>query len=657
MFSSIENRLRAIIGLTLLLTVMSIGAMLSLSKAGRYLDTLARHELLLNSMTQLISVDANRVVNLGVIRSTLVKIRNQPQSCLAMINPVDRIVMQLMQTDKAIAICELNQDISYRLGHLLSGLIDNNSQTDDIDARVKKMLRPGIQQMQANSERLHHYFNRTLEITVDLILWLFVPLVLIIPAICYLLSRSVEKHLLEYRETAEALAESEIRARDLAHHDNLTNLPNRLLFSDRMQMAMQQAERQTSQFAIMFLDLDKFKQVNDTLGHNTGDELLIQISKRIQTCLRRTDTLARFGGDEFVILLTDIDKNISVSCICRRIIEEISKPMFLNHHELHVTASIGIANYPDNGKDVEELLKKADAAMYQAKQSGKNQFCFYNTELNRIAGEKMELERDLRKAINNNEFTLYYQPVINLQSGNFFDVEALIRWDHPQRGMIPPDKFIPIAEETAMIVEIGYQVIELACRQCHIWRDMYGTDISIAVNISARQLRDNGLPDFIAKCLQDHKLTTDAIKIEITEGAFYTNPEHCKSTFLRLRDMGLKLLLDDFGTGYSSLATLSTMPFHVIKIDRSFIQSSYKRDKKITDAILDMARDFDMDVIAEGVETVSVAEDLVGRGCDFAQGYLFQRPAPADEIDFSQNYGNVVAGKPKLGLVNSALNK
>ncbi|MBM0743558.1 EAL domain-containing protein [Phormidium sp. CLA17] len=422
--------------------------------------------------------------------------------------------------------------------------------------------------------------------------------------------------------------------RHQASHDRLTGLPNRLLFDERLSLALAYAHQQGEMLAVMFLDLDRFKVINDTLGHTIGDQLLQRVSHRIAECLKKSDTIARWGGDEFTLILPQVCSANDAIKIAARIIRTLQAPFDFGEQEFHVTTSIGIALAPYDGEDVETLLKNADTAMYRAKQQGKNNFQLYAADMNTQALEQLVLANDLYKALNRNEFFLHYQPQVDLKTGQVVGTEALVRWQHPERGLIPPNQFISLAEETGQIVAIGEWVLHTACAQNQAWQDAGYPPIRVAVNLSARQFQRQNLAQLINRVLAETGLAARYLEVEITESIAMQDIHVTTAILNELRAMGVHISIDDFGTGYSSLATLKRFPLHTLKIDREFVKDSTTsvKDAALIQAIVTLGHGLDLDVIAEGVETVEQQKFLRSIGCDAMQGYLFSKPLPATDI-------------------------
>lgn len=420
----------------------------------------------------------------------------------------------------------------------------------------------------------------------------------------------------------------------LAYHDQLTGLANRRLLQDRIDQAISSVVRRNANIAVCYLDLDHFKDINDTLGHQAGDSLLQMVSGRLQSCIRAEDTLARIGGDEFVIMLNDISDSEAVAAIARKIIKEIGQPYPFGNEELRVTPSIGISMCPQDGRDSESLLKNADSAMYQAKQSGRATYHFYTEELHEKSMERMKIERLLRRAIEHNEFELYYQPQVDLMTEKIVGCEALIRWNHPGMGQVSPAQFIPIAEHSNLIVEIGVWVMNEVCRQARLWQDQ-GLDLKVSFNVSARQfLRPDELLQALRSAISVSGVNPEMMELELTE-SLLLDPQGMSEVLNEISAMGLSLALDDFGTGYSSLSYLRRFPIHVLKIDRSFVSDADHdpNDAEMVKTIIGMAHNLRMRLVAEGVETATQAQLLKSEGCEVAQGYYFSRPLKVDAFN------------------------
>jgi diguanylate cyclase (GGDEF)-like protein/PAS domain S-box-containing protein len=440
-----------------------------------------------------------------------------------------------------------------------------------------------------------------------------------------------------YRGIARDVTQSrraEERIRRLAHFDELTGLPNRTMFMHTLQRAFSLAQRRGKQFALFFIDLDRFKNINDSLGHEAGDRLLQVVAQRLRQNLRESDTVARLGGDEFVVLVEDCTDVRELNAIAQNILAALGRPYLLSGQEYHVTGSIGISTYPADGQDPAALLKNADIAMYLAKDRGKNNFQFYSAQQNAHSFERLALESALRHALERSEFVLHYQPKMEIASGRIVGVEALLRWRHPDFAMVAPNQFIPLAEETGLIVPIGRWVLRTACAQSAAWRREGAAPLRVAVNLSARQFSDDRLIDDIGEALEQAGLPGTALELEITESMVMQNPDRAVLTLTRLRELGIAVSIDDFGTGYSSLGYLKRFPIDNVKIDRSFIKDlpHDADDAAITRAVIAMAQSLRIRVIAEGVETREQMQFLRDLECDECQGYYLSRPLPSSEF-------------------------
>lgn len=441
----------------------------------------------------------------------------------------------------------------------------------------------------------------------------------------------------EQRRISHALQQSKERFRQAAFHDALTGLPNRALLIDHLKLAMERSRRREGHlFAVLFLDLDRFKNINDSLGHNIGDQLLIAIARRIETCLRPTDTVARLGGDEFAILLDGLDDSKNAVYVAERIRESLMQPFDLSGHEVYTTTSIGIAlssTHSTHYEQPENLLRDADTAMYRAKENGKARYELFDTVMHARAVSLLNLENDLRRAVERREFQVYYQPIIMLETREIAGFEALIRWNHPERGFVSPAEFIPLAEETGLILEIGQWVLREACRQIQQWQWLAPNEkpLTMAVNLSGKQFKQPDIIEQIKKTLQETNCDPRTLKIEITESAVMENAEAATQMLTQLRDLGVQISIDDFGTGYSSLSYLHRFPVTTLKIDRSFIgrMGAGDENSEIVRTIMTLAVNLGMDVVAEGVETEEQLRQLTALKCEYGQGYLFSKAVDA----------------------------
>lgn len=420
----------------------------------------------------------------------------------------------------------------------------------------------------------------------------------------------------------------------LAHYDQLTKLPNRMLFIDRLTQACLETTRKKTCIGLMFIDLDRFKQINDSLGHSVGDALLCAVARRLQGCAREIDTIARLGGDEFAYLMDGLDDANDANIVAQRIVETMQAPFMIMGHELFVTASIGIAICPDDGVEVAHLLARADAAMYDTKKNGRNGYRQYAPGLEMYSSERMVIEMELRNAIDNDELRLFYQPQINLDSGQVIGVEALIRWRHPARGFLSPAQFIEIAEQSGLIIPIGGWVLRAACRQIREWLDAGLPPLRMAINVSALQFHQEDFVSLVKSAIEENQIDPRLIELELTESIVMHNADAVLDTLKKLKDIGVLLVIDDFGTGFSSLSYLRRFPIDQLKIDQSFVRAIEKTpvNESIVRAIIALGQSLSLKIVAEGTETEAELAILKSCQCDEAQGYYFLRPSPADDF-------------------------
>ena len=443
---------------------------------------------------------------------------------------------------------------------------------------------------------------------------------------------SVLKH-----RTARMLfaADAERKIRHLAYHDALTGLPNRTLFMDRIDQAISRAHRESGKFAILYIDIDHFKVINDSMGHAAGDHLLNIVSQRLTDVLRKTDTIARLGGDEFTIIIEDLEEAESVVLVAKNILAALDKPIEIFEKEVHISGSIGVALYPQDGESFGTLLKNSDTAMYRAKELGRQTFQFYEHEMSLKVMQRLELENQIRFALKNEEFVVYYQPKIDLVSGQVRGMEALVRWQHPEKGLIAPNEFIPLAEETGLIIQLDEWVMRTACKQFKKWEAAGCPIKNLSVNISARHFKEGGLLKHCNKVIEDTEILPEYIEIELTESALVDNYNSAKETLNKIHEMGIQIALDDFGTGYASMSYLKEFPFDTVKLDRSFVQGVPEdvEDAAIVKAMIQLAEALNLNMVAEGVETELQKYFLTDHGCAYGQGYLWSKPVEATEFE------------------------
>jgi diguanylate cyclase (GGDEF)-like protein/PAS domain S-box-containing protein len=429
-----------------------------------------------------------------------------------------------------------------------------------------------------------------------------------------------------------AYAEEQIK--HLAYHDALSGLPNRLLFKDRLTVALSHAQRNSSRLAVLFLDLDRFKVINDSLGHNIGDQLLQAVAARISSCLRDSDTVARLGGDEFTLLVSDLSRSDDAVPVAKKVLEAVRYPFHIEGREFYITTSIGISLYPEDGLDAETLIKNADTAMYQAKEQGRDNYQLFNAYINARALQRIALEHGLRRALMNAELEVHYQPIYDFRLDRISGMEALLRWNHPEMGSIPPGMFIPLAEANGVMVPIGTWAMRAACAQARIWHEAGFKNLSLAVNLSVCQLQQPDLVQIVRQILQETQIQPRMLELEITESSAMQSPETSVRTLYELKKLGVRISLDDFGTGHSSLSYLKRFPVDTLKIDQSFVRdiTTDPDTASIVSAIIAMARSLRLKVIAEGVEFTEQANFLRRYNCDQMQGYLIKAPVPAQEF-------------------------
>ena len=450
---------------------------------------------------------------------------------------------------------------------------------------------------------------------------------------------SFNEMLSEIESREETLRERQEHLQRLAHFDNLTHLPNRILYCDRLHQSILQAERAKKRIAVMFVDLDHFKDINDSAGHRIGDLLLVEVAGRLQKIIRASDTVARMGGDEFTLLLPNVRDRENTVIVADKILKALSEPYRVDGNEFYITASVGITLYPDDGKTVDELLKNADTAMYKAKSDGKNMFQFYSQDMLATVTTRMILLSSLHQALKRDEFVIHYQPKMDTVRNRMIGLEALIRWNHPELGMIVPDRFIPLAEETGLIIPIGEWVIRECCLQISAWRAKGYQPLPVSINVSPVQLKRQNFSEVVRQIIEETGVDSTLLELEVTETAIMQDTGFTTLTLQRFKEMGITICIDDFGTGYSSLSQLKRFPIDTLKIDKSFIVNIEKNtdDQSIVLAIISMAHSLGLKVVAEGVETSSQLSLLCEQGCQTMQGFYFSKPLPPANIERLMN--------------------
>lgn len=438
----------------------------------------------------------------------------------------------------------------------------------------------------------------------------------------------------ERKKAEEALSRQQVKLQHLAHHDALTELPNRILFNDRLNQAVQKAKRNQSLFALFFVDLDHFKQINDSLGHTVGDALLQAVTTRLTKTIRGEDTLARLGGDEFTIIMESLFQPQDASILAEKIINVLQQPIQIDEHTLYISSSIGISLFPKDATDAVSLLKYADAAMYRAKEEGRNNFQFYSAEMTELAIERLVMTNSMRQALKNEEFVIHYQPQIDATTNTLIGMEALVRWQHPTKGLLSPIAFLALAEETGMIIELDHWVMRTAIKQVAAWYAEGLRPGVLSVNLSMKQLEHHDFIRLVKETVESNNFEPKWLKLEVTEGQVMQKPEEAIAKLRQINELGIGISVDDFGTGYSSLSALKRLPINTLKIDRSFLIDvpDDTEDAAIVKAIIALAKSLDLDLIAEGVETDIQKDFLLANGCNNIQGYFYSRPIQSTEI-------------------------
>ncbi len=432
----------------------------------------------------------------------------------------------------------------------------------------------------------------------------------------------------------DKLQQQKVNLHYQAHHDALTGLPNRVLFNDRLEQAIEKSKRNGQKLALFFIDLDYFKEINDSFGHDIGDKILVVITQRLIDIIRSEDSIARLGGDEFTITMEELTQGQDASLLAHKILEAIEKPVTINDNLLYVSCSIGISLYPDDGSSAIDLLKFSDAAMYKAKDEGRNNYQYYSAEMTELAFERVVMETNLRTALNNEEFVIYYQPQVNGNTNKLIGLEALVRWQHPSMGLVSPAKFIPLAEATGLIIELDQIVMKKAMKQMAVWYSQGLNPGRLALNLAIKQLQQKDFANILEDIIKETGCKPEWIELEVTEGQIMTNPEAGIKVLNKISNLGVELAIDDFGTGYSSLSYLKKFPINKLKIDQSFIRElpNDDEDVAITKAVIALAQSLKLDIIAEGVEKKEQKDFLVNNGCENIQGYFYSRPIPVDEM-------------------------
>lgn len=629
----------AIIMVLLVLIFVTLGFSLAQSKKGAHLHELnslhLKHVLALNQHLLgnplLNSASTEQLIN--IVRL----VQKQPMECLKTTNALDRWLMRLTGAYEAITICQRDIDQGTQTLSMLAAYRNG----DISETAMRSALEEACRIFSANSERFIVLISQVVKNIMLFTLLVAGTLGGMLLVGISIMARRIILAANGMEDTSRALALSENKNKQLAYTDYLTGLPNRNAFKLQLQQRTLQVQQQGGQFSLFFIDLDHFKNINDTLGHLTGDQLLQQAGQRLLDIIGNREDISRLGGDEFTVLSSVSNESHDITRqTAQKLLDALSKPFNLDHIKAYLTASIGITHYPHDTQDVNNLPIYADLAMYHAKNNGKNKYEFFCQSMLARVHQRLELEDHLRGALERGEFTLHYQPLVRLHDMRTVGAEALIRWRKSDGTQVAPDEFIFVAEETGQILPIGAWVLDQACAQCQTWRAQGSPDFRISINVSVRQLKGDHFPILVAQTLQKYQLPSDALDIEVTESLMAEDDEQVIQNLVALAATGVRLLLDDFGTGYSSFSYLQTLPFEVLKIDRSFIQTAtFTRDKQnIASSIIAMSHQLNLQVIAEGVETQSALEHLRAQKCEFAQGYFLDKPMPAEQFNIHGDY-------------------
>ncbi len=618
-----------------LLGVCAAAALALLAGQWSLTDPALGHRAPAQSLAALaVDAGAARAVTAGAARTALAPVDEGATRCTAALPAVVRAIAGARQRARLASLCarELALVASAREG--LRDLADG----DVLSARNAQVLAADADVLLAAGDAFDAEVAGVLRLALNAALFTLLGGCVLVLATVWLATRRLSRLAVSAERATAALRASEQRNRELAHVDEVTQLANRACFSEHLTRTVAEARRDHTAFALMFIDLDGFKAVNDTLSHSAGDLLLKQVGARLMELVRDSDMVARLGGDEFVVVAHGVDGEAQATPLGRRIVESLAQPYEVEGVECHVTASIGITLFPEHGRDGGVLLKNADLAMYEAKRRGKNGISFFTARAESRVRERVSIETALRRALPRQELSLVYQPVVSLSTMRSRSVEALLRWHHPVLGAVPPDRFIGVAEECGLIVEIGEWVLHESCRRLREWRDAGAGDVQIAVNVSPHQLLAPAFVHGVEQALARHDLPGEALVLEMTETVLMSRRDVALAHLEMIRALGVQFALDDFGTGYSSLSYLHTMPVDYLKIDRSFLGSARDEHRAIVLTILGLARILDLGVVAEGVEDEGTALFLADAGCTFAQGFHFARPVPAEQIDWDADY-------------------
>ena len=629
---TINKQLTILMLLISLFSLIVVACAFKIADAARFHQLNSQHFNYVIELNELIARYPNTVPDTNVLKDVVKQIKDQPEACVALPSRVDHLFMEMINAENIIAICKkdikIADDLLASIRLFDQGLMTSSTMKIDLNAGYQKFRSNSIEFIGPVDKLSDFIVKTSTMVTVILSILLFLLALTITKAILKIVKRM--------QETKDKLVISEAKNKLLAHQDSLTGLPNRNALDKAINKNILMPGN--NKFAVFFIDLDRFKDVNDTKGHAQGDKLLNIIACRLGNTIGDNYSVFRFGGDEFVAIINFSTANSNkVRDIAEKLIKVIAAPISLDNTEVYVTASLGISTYPKNAKDAESLVKFADTAMYKAKKEGKNQYLFYQDTFSKDHTRRLSYESQLRTAIEKDQLNIVYQPVVNLNNFATQGTEALLRWQLNEETIISPDIFIPIAEYSGQIMEIGEWVLRNACQQNKLWRESGASKLNIAVNVSPYQLFNPNFPKLVQKILAEFDIPPHCLDLEITESMTVSDNNIFLKTLNELSEMGVRLLMDDFGTGYSCLSYLRQLPFDVLKIDKSFV-SDYDT---IASTIIAMGKQLDMKVIAEGVETQSSLDILKQQQCDFAQGYFFQRPVSAEQLDIFKIYNNI----------------
>lgn len=628
---TINKQLSILMLLISLFSIIVVACAFKISDAARFHQLNSQHFNYIIELNELIARYPNALPETEALKAVVIKIQDQPEACVALPSSVDRFLMRMINAESIITICKKDIKIADDLLESIKlfelGLITPSAMKIDLNIGNKKFRSNSIEFIGPVDKLSYFIVKASTMTTVILSIVLFLMALTIAQAILKVVKRM--------QETKDKLVISEEKNKQLAHKDSLTGLPNRNALDKQINknILMSSIEK----FAVFFIDLDRFKDVNDTRGHAQGDKLLNIIANRLDKAMGDNGYVFRFGGDEFVAIVNFSTVQHDVEKMASQFIKTIAEPVLLENTDVYVTASLGISIYPSNADDAESLVKYADTAMYEAKKEGKNQYLFYQDAFSQEYTRRLSYESQLRCAIEKDQLHIVYQPIVNLNNFATQGTEALLRWQLNEETMVSPDIFIPIAEYSGQIIEIGEWVLRNACQQNKLWRESGASKLNIAVNVSPYQLFNPHFPQLVQKILAEFDIPPHCLDLEITESMTVSDNAVFLRTLNELSEMGVRLLMDDFGTGYSCLSYLRQLPFDVLKIDKSFV-SDYDT---IASTIIAMGKQLDMKIIAEGVETQNSLDTLTQQQCDFAQGYFFQRPISAEQLDVFKIYNNL----------------